>query len=518
LNRIHFLHKVSLTGPLRRVTLLMVAAAASASLLVPVAKAAIETLVVDVPAVTVVTPATGFAVPDLVCPTAGRKPSTPRDAAGEPEPQEIPDSSDVDSALGEMGPGSLAPSPARSGAPVRLGQAKPGQPFRVAIWGDSHFAAAFFTDELARLLRVPASQIRPEFLPAGLGRPGIRLPVRKSCFSIGWRYEHAYASMTAAAVPGPGLVNLVAGVDGAWLAVDLRDPNGAPELKTVDIQYQQTAQPITVAVSVDGGVEEVVVLNGFEGPGQLQVRTTAAMSTLRLRIVTGSFTLHGFRLYPPTTPAASIDLFGFPGATVAGLQRANLAYLGNWFYGHPYDLVMLEFGTNEGNVPVFDPGRYRQMLTESVDNLQKMFPTSACLLVGPGDRGVLVAAHVARAKHRPATARRGIDYFRFSKIHAEITSIQEAVATEHGCSFWSMQRAMGGIGSAYGWARQNPALMARDLTHFTPAGYRELADRFAHDMGWAPEWLLADGVPYSPKRTSASEADARRDRRRIDRP
>jgi lysophospholipase L1-like esterase len=46
-----------------------------------------------------------------------------------------------------------------------------------------------------------------------------------------------------------------------------------------------------------------------------------------------------------------------------------------------------------------------------------------------------------------------------------------------------MQAAMGGVGSAYTWARQNPALMAPDLIHFTPAGYRELANRFMADFG-----------------------------------
>ena len=42
---------------------------------------------------------------------------------------------------------------------------------------------------------------------------------------------------------------------------------------------------------------------------------------------------------------------------------------------------------------------------------------------------------------------------------------------------------MGGVGSAYTWARKSPALMAPDLIHFTPAGYRELANTFMADFG-----------------------------------
>ena len=45
---------------------------------------------------------------------------------------------------------------------------------------------------------------------------------------------------------------------------------------------------------------------------------------------------------------------------------------------------------------------------------------------------------------------------------------------------------MGGVGSAYPWARKNPPLMAPDLLHFTPAGYRELANIFLADFGLNP--------------------------------
>jgi hypothetical protein len=494
-------------------------AVAAALLVSPAVAVPIATLVVDVPTVTTYAPATGTDAPDLLCPTTAHKTVTPREAPPDAsEPQDIPDSGEVETALGDLGPESLAPSPARSGAPdVRLGQAKPGQPYRVGVFGDSHFAAAFFTDELVRLLRVSPALVRPGFLSAGLGRPGIRLPVRKSCFSSGWRYEPAYASTAAAAAPGPGLVNLVATGPGPWLAIDLRDSSRAADLRSVDVLYLQTSAAITVGVSVDGGAEQAVVLAGAEGPGQLQLRTSAPLSTVRLRVIAGSLTFHGLRLDPPGSPAAEIDLFGFPGATVTGLQRANLPYLGNWFFANPYDLVMLEFGTNEGNVPAFDPAHYRQAVTEAVENLQKVFPTAACVLVGPGDRGVLVSSHGAHRRHAGAARRPG-DLFRYSKIHATISSIQEAVATSHGCAFWSMQRSMGGIGAAYAWARQKPALMSRDLTHFTPAGYRELADRFARDMAWAPEWLLADGAPFTPHRAGEPDPDARRERRRNDRP
>ena len=85
-----------------------------------------------------------------------------------------------------------------------------------------------------------------------------------------------------------------------------------------------------------------------------------------------------------------------------------------------------------------------------------------------------------------ARAAAQIDLLQYSRIHADINRVQAEVAQAAGCSAWSMQDAMGGQGKAYEWARQSPALMAKDLIHFTVPGYQRLAQEFFKDMGWAP--------------------------------
>jgi len=83
----------------------------------------------------------------------------------------------------------------------------------------------------------------------------------------------------------------------------------------------------------------------------------------------------------------------------------------------------------------------------------------------------------------------------YTRIHEEIGQIQTAVAQQQGCAVWSMLQAMGGQGGAYRWARQSPPLMARDLIHFTVPGYQQLANQFAHDMGWDAPQLLSVTPP-----------------------
>ena len=125
-----------------------------------------------------------------------------------------------------------------------------------------------------------------------------------------------------------------------------------------------------------------------------------------------------------------------------------------------------------------------------MSNFRQVFPDSACILIGPGDRG-------ARVPHR-RKVRRGMkrlsspiaDPLTFSRVHERISDSQRAVASSHGCLFFSLQDSMGGPGSVYRWVRTNPPLMAYDLTHFTPAGYRELARRFASAMHWDANLLV----------------------------
>ena len=170
-------------------------------------------------------------------------------------------------------------------------------------------------------------------------------------------------------------------------------------------------------------------------------------------------------------------------------------------------LAILAYGTNEGNQKPFNPESYRELLVGAVRNLRDVFPQAACLLIAPGDRGILIpksrAEKIKRKgakggksnkKTKPVTpAKQGpSDLFVYSRIHQQIGDIQKEVATQYGCSSWSMFEAMGGTASAYGWARSSPALMAPDLIHFTIKGYEQLARQLAQEIKWRPESLWTD--------------------------
>lgn len=431
-------------------------------------------------------------VAPLVCPAAPpRRPAPGRPAMPPPEPTELPGEEEVQRALREeRGPAAGAArlpetpmTPAAPDTPVlalgRLAPAESARPLRLAFWGDSHLAAGFFTEELARLLGPVDTLALPRLLPAGFGHAGVRGLVRRACVTGPWSRESAHASAAAARQPGPGLVSLVSQGSGAELAFDLRDARGDPRHRRVQLLYTPAAAPVTLEVSVDDAPAVSVVLEGGADPAAALELASAgpALSVLRVRVREGTLRLQGLRLGDAQAPEAplEIDLFGYPGATVAGWAQASAPAHAPWFTGRRYDLVVLAYGTNEANDPGFRLEDYRGQLTRAVERLRERFPEAHCLLIAPGDRGV----RVPRKRTR-------VDLLRHARVHAQIVGVQQEVARAAGCAAWSQQAAMGGPGSAYRWVRQQPPWMARDLIHFTPAGYRELARRLATDLGWVP--------------------------------
>lgn len=436
-------------------------------------------------------------LPDLVCPkppvSAPVQPPPPTPPAPEmevPEPDEVLAALEADRAAHAD-----APEPSNDGNRLRALAPLAGR-FRIGVWGDSHIAAAFFTDELAKVLATPERPARSRFVQAGFGHPGVRGQVRKACVSPGWTRESAHARRGAAATPGPGLVTLVSAQGGAQLTWDLRDAAGQPQYRSLQLLYDAVDEAASIAVRVDGGEEQVVALNGAGGPAAIELRADAAMALLQVRLVSGTLKFQGLRF--DTAPALQIDVFGYPGATAAGWAGLDLGYYRAWFGDDAYDLVLMAFGTNEANDPDFKPERYRASLTQAVLNLRQFAPEAGCLLLAPGDRGVKVpvvrgkraAAAKGKTSAKPAkkpkpSARTAkVDLLKYAHLHRTIADIQREVAAAQGCQAWSAQAAMGGAGSAYDWVRTAPPQMAPDLLHFTAAGYRKLAHRLAADLGW----------------------------------
>lgn len=366
---------------------------------------------------------------------------------------------------------------------VSLGERKrtdPSKPFAIGFWGDSHAASGYFSEELMRALGFTRDMVQPTFIPPTMDRSGVHLPIHKHCQSAGWSYEYAYTSGHANAGFAKGLANLKSNVPKSYLWLDFRLSPPTPGLRALDMLYvpPPRGERTLVGISADDGAERIVGLDP-EGNGVIHIRTERPVSIIKLRLIVGTLVLQGFVPRYVQKPALYLDTLGIPGATVRGWKASNPGYLKTRGNHVPYDLVVLEYGTNEGNDQNLDLERYTADLRTSLKNLRQAYPDSMCVLIGPTDRGVLVRRSSGE-EHRYST-QPAKSLFHYSQIHQRIGELQAAIGREYSCAFWSWQDAMGGPGGAYWWLRQTPALMARDLIHLSAPGYQLSARRFVSD-------------------------------------
>ena len=411
---------------------------------------------------------------ELRCPS---KASTGQHRAPPIEDLEPPDAEELDQI------GALLSAPSRTAERLDTSVSIPK---RIAIWGDSHLAAGSFAAEMRRILGAQGVRPRISWLPMTMGRAGVILPLRRFCMD-GWKSELAYNSRTARVATGIGL-NALQAEQGAYLWLDLRNPAGEAEVESVELFFNASDSAASAVISIDGGPEARLSLEAEDTFGRISISATdGPISVLKLR-AQSPLILHGMKLNYREPPPAVLDAFGIPGATMRAWQQLDPAYFSRYFDAGSYEMVLLEFGTNEGNARPFDGPGYAQMLDAALQNMRVVFPTARCVLIAPGDRGVLLPKSRKKTGRRSATTERdgnlSASLLRFSHIHEKIFQMQQRIGSRYGCSAWSMQSAMGGAGGAYRWMLANPALMSRDLTHFTPPGYQRLAQELAEALGW----------------------------------
>ena len=365
------------------------------------------------------------------------------------------------------------------------------RPLNVALWGDSHAAANFFAEELIKSAKLPKEKVLPLFIPPTLARGGVRLPLRKQCQGQGWKYDLAYVGGQGVEQFSRGLARLTSTINDSYQWIDFRIQGQQPNLRGLDILYAANATPTTLGITIDQLPEQLVDLK-LNQRGAIQIQAEGGLvSTLKLRLVRGSVSLEGF--VPAYAEQAQLyfDTLAIPGATMRGWKRLDPTYFKALGNQAPYDVVLLQYGTNEGNQKPFDPVHYENDLTASLENLRRIYPNAVCILLGPTDRGTLIARsgknkpQVSAKKDQsqvadaPAIAK---ELFVYSRIHEQISRSQQTVGQRYGCGFWDWQRAMGGPGGSYAWLKKTPTLMARDLIHLTVAGYQESARLFSRDM------------------------------------
>jgi lysophospholipase L1-like esterase len=345
--------------------------------------------------------------------------------------------------------------------------------YRIGVWGDSLTSARFFIDAALQTAGVDKTAVRPSFIQAGIKVSGLSLPLKFACASAGWKTAYAYREKGNTPAFSAGLVSMESSSPGDIIYMDFRFPLAATRVSQLDMLYDKPSPggSLLLGVSIDGQAEKLIPLSRAAA-GVLRIAPQEAMSTLRIRLVSGQVKIHGFQPRYLAAPKVILDTFSVPGALVRGWNYIDERLLpGAPGAAQDYDLILIQYGTNEGASPAFNASNYADYLRTSLARVRQVQPNARCILIGPPDRGV--------------AGGQAADPMKYSHIHQQIAIAQRQVSAQYRCSFWDWQGESGGPGTALSWARARPPFEQPDLTHMTAQGYEASGRAFARSYPFA---------------------------------
>jgi lysophospholipase L1-like esterase len=184
---------------------------------------------------------------------------------------------------------------------------------------------------------------------------------------------------------------------------------------------------------------------------------------------------------------------GVVGAQLRHFARADDGAMAEELRAYAPDLIVLEFGTNEGFGGHLDDAAYQGVLTAQIERLKRLSGGVPILVLGAPDAGAdrpALAHNADLLPGAPTTAELTSDGWFPPPALARIRAIQRQVAAAEGVAFWDWAARMGGPGAAQAWAATAPPLMRRDHVHYTTEGGAEVASRLQADLDAA-----AGGAP-----------------------
>jgi lysophospholipase L1-like esterase len=343
---------------------------------------------------------------------------------------------------------------------LQSGQSK--QMVRIVQIGDSHTAGDFLSGDLR-------DQFQNEYGNAGIGArvPGYAYPgVRQKDYTVTQTgYWHFHNSLTDPAFGDYGISGFTAVSETAGASMTMTPVSAAgfdygfvdfvrqPRGGELEIWLDNTLVQRVSTYGPAGVMGHVTVRAGPGGAHSLMV----VADTPGVEIL--DWDTERF------TSGVVMDSFGVVGST-AGIfnvwnpdtVQRQLEIL------HPA-LIILAYGTNEGNEDDFDPVAYAQTYAGILQDLRAWAPDSSILIEAPTD-----------GARQPAGCPEDVacPWSTLPALSA-VRAIQLQEAQRYGAAYFDASVPEDVSGGIDHWADMEPPLARRDHVHFTVAGYRILA-------------------------------------------
>jgi len=204
------------------------------------------------------------------------------------------------------------------------------------------------------------------------------------------------------------------------------------------------------------------------------VRAERRESVAEVTVESGPVTLTSWGSFADNG-GVTVSNFGVVGTQIKNYAETDDAAVRAELETYAPDLIVIEFGTNDGFVGHFEPEDYELTLRSQIARMRRLSHNTPILLLGAPDADTDRTALADNGPAEAGTPRPAPGFWYPPPALADVREIQRRVARSMGVAFWDWASRMGGPGTADRWANADPPLMRKDRVHYTPTGGRKLA-------------------------------------------
>lgn len=330
------------------------------------------------------------------------------------------------------------------------------EPLHLLQLGDSHTAGDYFSGHLRDLLQA-------RFGNAGIGwiTPGFISNQRSDLVSFHnkgiWQLADSKRITHRGPFPLGGLYNAANG--NAIVEITLKNPG---DLGPWQISLWQQALNTPWSLALRNGKFYKLRPEEFldNSPWQLSTIKLESLEDPSLFLLAPPGGKLGGIILDRLSPGVTLDALGINGATAATINRWSQSSLVQQLKWRDPGLIILAYGTNEAFDNDWNQENYEAELRQAIQNLRRLAPQAALLLIGAPGAG----------KSKPPYVK-GICSQALPPNLINVQKSQLRIAQQEKTLYWDWAGVMGGNCGVTTWLARKPALMRPDRIHFTAEGY-----------------------------------------------
>lgn len=231
----------------------------------------------------------------------------------------------------------------------------------------------------------------------------------------------------------------------------------------VALLYQSKSASVLTATINDTIVSSHDLSATADGTLALWEERGQNISSLNLSVQSDDIDIHG--IYLDGSSGVSVDNMSRRGASGGELTRLSDALCSEMSGVRDYRFIILSFGLNA--LSTEDNGDdyhwYYVKMKKSLEHIEALYPDAVVLLLSVSDRATIEEGNVTTLK--------GV---------YKVRAIQKKLAQEEGCLYWDTYKVIQELGGVKNLVEKG--WMAKDYTHLSGAGGRQLAKRLYHSL------------------------------------